>query len=107
MPKLVWTEDRLAEAAMMWKRGALTSEMAAHFKTSEDSISSLAGRRRDLFPHRKNYFRRAATPVRKEAPEIEISPSYPDRVIRKTVAGVMVTLPRVVFIDGPYRGAAE
>ncbi|TCV66299.1 GcrA cell cycle regulator [Neorhizobium sp. S3-V5DH] len=107
MPKLVWTEDRLAEASAMWKGGTLTADMAEHFGTTEDSISNLAGSRRDLFPHRKNYFRRAAAPVRSEKPRTEVLPSYPDRVMRRTAAGALVTLPRVVFIDGPYTGAAE
>lgn len=109
MPKIVWTGERLAEASAMWNRGAPTAELAARFDSSEDAINSLASYRRDLFPRRKTHFRRSAATIRPVAlkEEPKVAPVYPDRVTRETVSGALITLPRVVFIDGPYMEAAQ
>jgi GcrA cell cycle regulator len=108
-----WTEADKQEAARMWKAGKAATRIAVAFDVSEESIRNLSRRNRSMFPHRQQHTRTHAPreSVKHERPvevTAESEPTlYADRVTRRTVSGAKVTMPRVSFIDGPYREAAE
>jgi GcrA cell cycle regulator len=97
----------------MWKAGKAATRIAVAFDVSEESIRNLTRRNRSMFPHRQEHTR-THTPresVKHERP-VEVAEEsaqtvFSDRVTRRTISGAKVTMPRVSFIDGPYREAAE
>ena len=91
-------KDIMEDAARMWMAGVPSSKIAKSFKVSRNVIENMIARNRHLFPKRFEVAKPAVRPV-----SVAI---HPDRVTR-VVCGAKVTLPRVTFIDGPYREAAE
>jgi len=99
---VTWTGERLDRAVRLWRLGISTAEIAEMFGVSYGTIQSLACYRRDLFPDRGRAFK----PVEID-PQVFAPKTTADRVTRTTLSGANITLPRVTFIDGPYREAAE
>lgn len=98
--KTRWTPEKKAAAAELWSQGVVCSEMAKKFGVAVNTIEKLAQNNRDMFPRRCNYRPPEERPQPRKPPR-----SGPDRVTR-TVFGSKITLPRVTFIDGPYRDTA-
>jgi len=95
---VTWTGARLDLAVMLWRLGVSTSNIADALGVTYPAIQSLTCYRRDLFPDRGRAFK----PV-EATPEVLAPKVASDRVTRTTISGAKITLPRVTFIDGPYR----
>lgn len=91
------SSSKKLEASHMWKAGFNSGEIAKHFGIKQGAVENMVARDRHLFPRRDEY-----VPI-KETPK---PVNHPDRVTRTTITGAKITLPRVVFIDGPYQEAA-
>lgn len=100
--RIKYTKEQIAAAALLWRDGYTMYEMAEKLGLTWSAVKNMTGARRNIFPYRKNNSRRA-NPIVTEV-EDQIAPTLttkPGCVVRTTFTGAKVTLPRVVFIDGP------
>ena len=108
-----WTEEEIADAAKLWAKGLSLIRMSIALDRTERAIDQMVRRNRPLFPRRPagKPKKRARPPedrrTYEEPPPRALPTLTADRVRRKTISGANITLPRVTFIDGPYREAAE
>lgn len=89
-----WTDERIAEASRLWRAGADSREIAKRLGVSTHSVNKLSQRKRSLFPYRYEVLAALSPVVSQPAND------HPDRVVRRTLAGALVTMPRVTMIDG-------
>lgn len=104
VPHIVWTAENIIAASDLYRQGISFGKIAAKFGTTRDSVIGVAFRNRDLFPKRLiiTAAKKKQPPMPKRAPRPPSPPKlYIDRVTRTTFSGAKVTMPRVVFIDGP------
>ena len=108
-----WTDEEIAEAARLWAKGLSLIRMSIALDRTERAIDQMVRRNRPRFPPRPaGKPKRRVQPVEDRRTYVEPPPrALPtltaDRVRRTTISGAKITLPRVTFIDGPYRQAAE
>ncbi|MGG7535334.1 GcrA cell cycle regulator [Rhizobium sp. 12,4] len=91
-----WTEDKIARAAALWQQGQSARAIGDVLGVKDHSIVNLARRDRGRFPARQS-----SHPLPAPIVEPVVRRAHPDRVIRTTISGAEVTMPRVPFIDGP------
>ena len=100
-----WEPSAIDKAAKLWAKGVSVHFISKEMGVSKDAVIGLCDRRRDLFPAR-----RAVTAVKKNDPMPEViivERKLPaNQVVRTTLSGKKVTMPRVTFIDGPAPGAS-
>ena len=98
---IIFTKDQISTAARLWKEGetlkAIGEELGIHWK----QVFRMADARRKQFPYRKSNHRRGNPVVPPEIIDDPTPVSAPGRVVRMTITGAKITLPRVEFIDGP------
>lgn len=80
---------RIDKASELWRAGMHPAAIAAKMGVSPATIFGLVAKRRDLFPAN------GRSPAR----------SNLSKVVRITVTGAAVSVPRVTFIDGPIEEA--
>lgn len=102
----VWPEKRIERASALWAAGKKTPEIMEILGCEKGQLMGVMIRHRDKFPQRGlRRLRTAVKGVSEERP-LPIPRIHPDRVKRTNAWGETVTLPRVTFIDGPYRETA-
>jgi len=113
--RVVWTEEKLNEAARLWDAGVPSSKIAEAIGVTKGSMSGTASMRRDIFPARQWAKEPVVEKAAKTVPEPVIDEPPPrctfiagkwvEHVKRTTSTGAVVTMPRVSFIDGEREGA--
>lgn len=97
----LYTKEQIAAAAALWRDGYTLHEMAEKLGITCSAAKNMTSTRRGIFPYRKRNVRRA-DPIVKQVEEAPApTPLKAGCVVRTTFTGAKVTLPRVVFIDGP------
>ena len=92
-----WTDEKRARAASMWREGLTTYQIAAELGVLKSSTCGMMARYRHMFPMRN--------PPRPKARVTEVAVQKDvgyrsDHVVRVTLSGSRVTLPRIPTIDG-------
>lgn len=101
-PRAKYTKEQIAAAAALWREGLTMHQIAEKVGLKWSNIRNMADTRRRLFPYRKNNSRRANSVVTPASDIAPVTPAAkPGCVVRTTITGAKVTMPRVVFIDGP------
>ena len=95
----LYTKEQIAAAAALWRDGCTLHEMAEKLGITCSAAKHMTSTRRGIFPYRKSNARRS-NPIVKQVDEAP-APLKAGCVVRTTFTGAKVTLPRVVFIDGP------
>lgn len=93
-------EDR-AKAAMLWKRGDTLKAIGEELGIPWRRVVRLANKNRKMFPYRKSDRRRDDPVIKMEVVSQPTPILAAGRVVRTTISGSKVTMPRVAFIDGP------
>lgn len=97
----LYTKEQIAAAAALWRDGYTLHAMAEKLGITCSAAKNMTSTRRGIFPYRKRNVRRA-DPIVKQVEEAPApAPLKAGCVVRTTFTGAKVTLPRVVFIDGP------
>lgn len=97
-----YTKEQVSTAAQLWREGLTMHEIASKLGLKWSNIRNMTDSRRRLFPYRKNNSRRANPAVTPASDIMPVTPAAkPGCVVRTTITGAKVTMPRVAFIDGP------
>lgn len=91
----------LAEASRLWKLGAKAADIGAMYGLTENAFYNIVSRHRESFPHRSVSVIRSFA---KGACAVSESGWRADRVVRTSITGALITMPRVTYIDGPAPG---
>lgn len=96
-----FTKEQISAASDLWRDGFTMYEIAEKLGIKWSAVKTMASTRRGLFPFRKSNNRRSNPIVSVEKTDAPVVASKPGCVVRTTITGAKITLPRVVFIDGP------
>ncbi len=97
----LYTKEQIAAAAALWRDGYTMYDMAEKLGMTWSAVKNMTSTRRGTFPYRKSNARRADPIVKQLGDEPAPAPLKAGCVVRTTFTGAKVTMPRVVFIDGP------
>lgn len=97
----LYTKEQIAAAAALWRDGYTLHAMAEKLGITCSAAKNMTSTRRGIFPYRKRNVRRADQIVKQVEEAPAPAPLKAGCVVRTTFTGAKVTLPRVVFIDGP------
>ncbi|QIB36946.1 hypothetical protein G3A56_16110 [Rhizobium oryzihabitans] len=96
------SKEHITLAAQMWCDGQKVEVIAERLGMTPQKLRGMIDTYRKRFPYRRNHVRRENPVVKPPEMGSVVTPlSRPGCVVRTTITGARVTMPRVEFIDGP------